>query len=128
MDTLKKIGLAWLALIIVLIVVIIFYFTKLNRCYAIDFVCDSVVLDDSQATIHLRNHLYDVEIVNLSTASCRLSNWFIDDAYKRTNWDINKEIKLDVFCYDSFDALDLSLVYRVSATNETHNDIISVKR
>jgi hypothetical protein len=127
MDTLKKIGFAWVALIIIFVIVLLFYFTKITRCSSVDFVCDSAQLYDTRAALTMRNHLHDAEIINI-TSSCKMIDWNINSKYKYYTWDINKEMQLNIYCQDSYDSLDISMIYMTMVTNITHTDFITVRR
>ena len=127
MDTLKKMGFAWVALIIVFVIVLLFYFTKITRCNSIDFVCDSAQLYETRATLTMRNHLHDVDIINI-TSSCKLIDWNINGKYKSYMWDLNKEMQLNIYCLNSYDSLDISMIYMTLVTNITHTDFITVRR
>ena len=127
MEPMRKVGIAWFALIILLMLVMLLYFLRFSKCQSVDFVCDHIKLKETEATLYIRNHLFDVDIMNI-TSSCRLVDWNINGKFQYYRFELNKEIELNVHCRSYFENMNLTLIYMDLVTNLTHTDLITIKR
>jgi len=127
MEPLKKLGLAWLALIVIFIIVLFFYLFKFSNCYSSDFICARATARENHVSIYLKNNLYDVDIVNM-TSTCDMESWNINKNFQNYRFELNKQVELNIFCRLYFTDMNISLYYLDAASNLSHVDFISVKR